>query len=137
MKVNPYLTHFNGQCRAALTFYEKVLQGKVEAVMVVRDTPMAGDMPADWQDNVLHAEIVIGGMTLMCSDGMPGMAEKPQAYAVTINVDSPAEAEKVFAALADGGTVSMPLAATFWSQSFGSLVDRFGTPWMINGPAPA
>jgi len=137
MKINPYLTHFNGQCRAALAFYEKVLGGRIDVIMVVGDTPMASDMPANWHDKVLHAEIVVGGMTMMCSDGMPGMVEKAQAYSVTINVDSPAEAQTLFTALAEGGEVVMPLAATFWSQSYGALVDRFGTPWMINGPAPA
>lgn len=140
MQINPYL-NFNGQCAEAFKVYEQVLGGKIESVMTFGEMPGTGDVPGDWPANwrdwVLHARLVVGDQVLMGSDGPPGQYEKPQGTYVSLQVDSPADAERIFQALAENGTVTMPLEETFWAARFGMLVDRFGTPWMINCERPA
>jgi PhnB protein len=138
MQLSPYL-RFNGQCEAAFKFYERSLGGKIEAMMTHEGTPAAGQVPADWRKKILHVRLVVGDQTLMGSDCPPDRYEKPQGFSVSLDVKTPAEAERLFLALAEGGTVQMQLQQTFWAARFGMVVDRFGTPWMINcsqGPDP-
>ncbi|HEX7050218.1 MAG TPA: VOC family protein, partial [Longimicrobiales bacterium] len=82
---------------------------------------------------VMHARLVTDGAVLMGSDAPPGQSVQPQGIYVLVQVDDPADAERIFHALADGGQVTMPIAKTFWAERFGMLVDRFGIPWMVNG----
>ena len=131
MKLNPYLT-FNGDCEAAFRFYEQHLGGKIQVILPFGETPACGEIPKEWHDKVMHACLVIGDNLLMGSDNPPGMQEEKQGYSVAINVDEPAEAERIFGALAEGGTVRMPLEQTFWAIRFGMVVDRFGISWMVN-----
>jgi len=81
---------------------------------------------------LLHARMPIGDTLSMGSDAPAGRLQKMQGFSVALGIDDPAEAERIYNALADGGTVQMPLAETFWAKKFGMLTDRFGTPWMIN-----
>lgn len=131
MQLVPYL-NFDGQCREAFQFYEKVLGGKLEAMTTHGESPIAGEVPSTWRDRVLHARLMVRGQVLMGSDAPPGHYQKPQGLYVSVQVDTPADAERVFHALAEKGTVTMPLEETFWASRFGMLVDRFGTPWMVN-----
>lgn len=131
MQLSPYLS-FNGQCEAAFKFYERSLGGQIEAMMTHEGTPAAGQVPADWRKKILHARLVVGDQALMGSDCPPDRYEKPQGFSVSLDVKTPAEAERLFLALAEGGTVQMQLQQTFWAARFGMVVDRFGTPWMIN-----
>ncbi len=133
MQVNPYLL-FNGQCEAAFRFYAKCLGGEIKAMLPHEGTPAAGHVPAEWGKKILHASLCLGDGTLMGSDCPPGMYEKPQGFSVTLQVKDPAEAERVFAALAENGTVRMPIAETFFASRFGMLTDQFGIPWMVNCP---
>lgn len=94
-------------------------------------------MPAERRKKIIHARLVGNGMLLMGSDAPPDRYEPMKGFSVTLNVNEPAEAERVFNALADGGSVRMPLGETFWAKKFGMLTDRFGTPWMINCEKPA
>ena len=135
MQLNPYLL-FNGQCEAAFKFYERCLGGKIEAMLTHAGTPAEAQCPPEWRDKVLHARLVVGGEALMGSDAPSDHYERPQGMYVSISV-APADAERIFNALAEGGNVSMPFQKTFWSPGFGSLVDRFGTPWMINAEPAA
>ena len=89
-------------------------------------------MPAERRKKIIHARLVGNGMLLMGSDAPPDRYEPMKGFSVTLNVNEPAEAERVFNALADGGSVHMPLGEMFWAKKFGMLTDRFGTPWMIN-----
>lgn len=89
-------------------------------------------MPAERRKKIIHARLVGNGMLLMGSDAPPDRYEPMKGFSVTLNVNEPAEAERVFNALADGGSVRMPLGEMFWAKKFGMLTDRFGTPWMIN-----
>ena len=132
MQMNPYLT-FKGQCEVAFKFYEKVLGGKIVAMMPHEGTPAADHVPAEWRGKIMHARLVLDDdRVLMGSDAPPGMQEEMKGFSVTLGVDKPAEAERIFHALAEDGTVRMPIQETFWATRFGMLTDRFGTPWMIN-----
>ena len=131
MRVNPYL-FFNGQCETAFKFYAQVLGGKIEAMLPHRGTPAEQHVAPEWRDKIMHAKLVVGGDVLMASDAPPDRKQATGGYSVSLQVEEPAEAERIFNALKEGGTVRMPLEKTFWARSFGMLVDRFGTPWMIN-----
>jgi PhnB protein len=131
MQMNPYL-NFNGQCEAAFKFYEKSLGGKIEAIMTFGNSPMAQQVSPEWGSKVVHARMNIGGMILLGSDAPPERYQKPQGFSVSISIKDPAETERMFHALAENGTVQMPVQKTFWSARFGMLVDQFGIPWMLN-----
>jgi PhnB protein len=131
MRVNPYL-FFNGQCEAAFKFYAQVLGGKIEAMLPHKGTPAEQHVPPEWRDKIMHAKLVVGGDVLMASDAPPDHKQETGGYSVSLQIEEPAEAERIFNALKQGGTVRMPLEKTFWARSFGMLVDRFGIPWMIN-----
>ena len=131
MELAPYLI-FNGDCEAAFRSYEQLLGGKIEMMMTHGESPMAGETPPGWKDKIMHVRMMVRGQALMASDAPPGRYEKPQGSWVSLSVDSTADAERIFKAFADGGTVVMPLEKTFWAERFGMCVDRFGTPWMVN-----
>ena len=131
MQLNPYLT-FNGQCEAAFKFYERCLGGKIEAMLTHEGTPAEQDVPPEWRKKILHARLTVGDQALMASDAPPERYEKPQGFSVSLNVNAPAEAERIFHALAENGKIHMPFAQTFWAIRFGMCVDRFGIPWMVN-----
>lgn len=131
MKLNPYLT-FTGSCEEAFRFYEKVLGGKIEAMMTAVGTPMEKQVPPEWRNKIMHARMTVGGTVLMGSDAPPDRAEPMKGVAICLNLDETAEAERVFHALSEQASITMPIQETFWAQRFGMLTDQFGTPWMIN-----
>ncbi len=132
MQINSYLL-FTGQCEEAFKFYEKLLGGKIEFMMTHGDTPAESQVPSEWRDKIMHARMSTPGGVLMGSDAPPGRQAKPQGFSVSVSVEEPAEAERIFNALADGASaVTMPIQETFWARRFGMLTDRFGIPWMIN-----
>jgi PhnB protein len=132
MQINPYLL-FTGQCEEAFKFYEKLLGGKIEVMMTHEGTPAEGGVPAEWQKKILHARMTTPGGVLMGSDAPPGRQAKPQGFSVSVSVDDPAEADRIYNALAEGAAaVTMPIQQTFWAERFGMLTDRFGIPWMVN-----
>jgi len=131
MQLNPYLL-FNGQCEAAFKFYEKCLDGKILAMMTHAGTPAEEHVPSEWRDKILHARLVVDDQLLMASDAPPDRYQKPQGFSVSIQMKDPAQAERIFSALAENGTVQMPLQQTFWATRFGMLVDQFDIPWMVN-----
>jgi PhnB protein len=132
VRVNPYL-NFDGQCAEAFRFYEQVLGGTIEVMMTHGESPIAGEVSPEWHDRILHARLAIGDQVLLASDSPPEYYEKPQGLHVALNIDKSADAERIFRALADNGTVTMEFGPTFWAAGgFGMLVDRFGTPWLIN-----
>src|SRR5262245_15271725 len=133
MQVNPYI-FFNGNCEEALNYYQKVLGAKIEAKMGFGDGPPDMPIPADWKDKIMHSHVTIDGEVLMASDGMPGDYKQPEGFRIALQVEDPADAERRFKALAEGGSVQMPFGVTFFSNGFGMCVDRFGIPWMVNCP---
>jgi PhnB protein len=131
MQLTPYLM-FNGQCEAAFKFYEQTLGGKIVAMTTYGNTPAAEHVSAGSRDRIIHARLQVGDAVLMGSDCPPEQFEEPRGSYVSLQVEDPAEAERIFHALAEGGAVRMPIQETFWAARFAMLVDRFGTPWMIN-----
>lgn len=131
MQLDPYLI-FNGDCEEALKFYEQVLGGKTEGLMKFSGSPAAEHAPPEWGDKVLHATIKIEGNVLMASDAPPGHYAKPQGISVAIGLNDSEKGERIFNALSEGGTVTMPFEKTFWASGFGMCTDRFGIPWMVN-----
>jgi PhnB protein len=131
MQLNPYL-FFDGQCEAAFKFYEQCLGGKIVAMFSHAGTPAEEQVPANWRDKIMHARMLVGDEALMGSDAPPEHYEQTKGFSVSLSIDDPAQAERVFNALAEKGTVKMPFQRTFWAVGFGMLVDRFGIPWMIN-----
>ncbi|MGA7304227.1 MAG: VOC family protein [Rhodothermales bacterium] len=131
MKTTPYLT-FNGDCREAFEFYADVLNGKIEAMISHADSPIAGEVPPSWQDAIMHAYLVADDVQLMASDAPGDHYARPAGLHVSLHVESPGEADRIFGTLAEGGSVTMPMQETFWAKRFGMVVDRFGIPWMVN-----
>jgi PhnB protein len=136
MQLSPYLA-FDGQCEAAFKCYEECLGGKIVMMMRYGESPMADQTPPDWREKVLHVTLAVNDQVLSGADAPPGRYQKPQGFSVTLSLGDPAEAERIFKTLAEKGTVQMPIQETFWALRFGMVVDRFGTPWMINCGKPA
>ena len=130
MTINPYL-NFNGNCADAFRFYSGVLGGKDLRIMTFRDSPMAAEMAENEKDMVMHARFLAGDTMIMGSDAPGGRYNKPQGYAVNIGVDTPEEADRIFAALSEGVTADMSMSETFFAKRFGMVTDRFGTHWMV------
>ncbi len=131
MDLTTYLT-FRGDCRAAFELYAEALGGTIEMMMTHGDSPVAAQVPKEWHASIMHARLRVGNGVLMGSDAPPEHQETPQGFSVSLGVATPAEADRVFAKLSEGGTVRMPLQETFWAARFGMFVDRFGIPWMVN-----
>jgi PhnB protein len=131
MQSNIYL-NFNGECEAAFKFYEQCLGGKIVAMMTYADSPMGKQTPLEQRDKIMHINLTVGDIVLMGSDAPPDYFEKPQGFNVNLQFDDVVEAERIFHALAENGTVKMPFQESFWAKRFGMAIDRFGTPWMIN-----
>jgi len=132
MKLNFHL-HFSGQCEEAFQFYEKTLGGKIEGLFRYGSAPPeAQNVPSDWRDKIMHAYMTIGDQALMGMDAPPGHFQKPQGFHVNVAVKDMAEGKRLFDALSEKGNVIMKFGPTFWSPGFAMLVDRFGTPWMVN-----
>jgi PhnB protein len=131
MHLSTYLS-FNGDCEAAFTFYAACFRGKLGQVFRYAGSPMADQVPADWQQKVMHASVAIGDQILMGADVMPNNYEKPQGFSLSLQMSDPAEAERIFDALAKEGAVVMPIEKTFWAEQFGVIVDQFGIKWQVN-----
>jgi PhnB protein len=132
MKINPYLI-FNGDCKAAFTFYAQALQGQIEMMMTFGESPAREHVPADLHNLIMHTRLLVGDQAIMGSDTTPDRPTDDMAgCSISLNVDSIDEAERVFNALKEDGSVQMPLEKTFWAARFGMLNDRFGVAWMVN-----
>ncbi len=130
MQVSPYL-NFPGNCSEAFDFYAKVLGSKIENLLTHADSPMK-DQHADWGDKVLHVTMKVDDAILSGSDAPPEYYHKPEGFYVTLGIEKPADADRIYNALIDGGSVHMPIQETFWAKRFAMLTDRYGIPWMIN-----
>jgi PhnB protein len=133
MQVQPYL-FFDGRCDEALAFYRSKLGAEVSMLMRFKDSPephQPGMIPPGSEDKVMHSSFRIGDTTVMASDGRCLGQPSFQGFSLSLNVPDDAEAERLFAALADGGQTQMPLTKTFFSSRFGMVADRFGVSWMI------
>jgi PhnB protein len=129
MRLTAYL-NFSGRCAEAFRVYQQVFGGEL-SMMTHGDSPMADQVGPEWRDAVMHALLKGDDWELMGSDAPPAYFEKPQGFGVAIQIPA-ADAERVYAALSEGGEIRMPLQQTFWASAFAMFSDRFGTPWMIS-----
>lgn len=137
MQVQPYL-FFDGRCEEALEFYRSEIGAEVTALMRFKDAPQDASAsgegcaaPAVSPDKVMHASFRVGNTEVLASDGMAQGQPSFQGFSLALSVPDDAEAERRFAALAEGGQVQMPLTKTFFSSNFGMVADRFGVSWMV------
>jgi PhnB protein len=133
MKVQPYL-FFDGRCEEAIEFYRKTLGAKQTMLMRFRESPVPpqpGMVPPGSENKVMHASFRIGDTEVLASDGSCHGRPKFEGVSLSLTVSNVAEADRVFAALAEGGKVQMPLTETFFAPRFGMVADRFGVSWMI------
>ena len=131
--IQPYL-FFNGGCEQAVEFYRNALGAEVETMARFKDSPEPPPpvmIPPGFENKIMHASFRIGQTTVMASDGCSADKARFEGFSLSLSVSSEAEAERAFAALADGGQVRMPLTKTFFSSRFGMVTDRFGVSWMI------
>ena len=133
MKVQPYL-FFDGRCEEALEFYKGALGAEVLALMRVNeapDRPPRGMIAPGSENKIMHVAMRIGETEVMASDGR-GMGQSVfQGVSLSLSVPSEAEADRLFAAIGEGGQVQMPIGRTFFSPRFGMVADRFGVSWMV------
>ena len=129
MQLIAYLS-FPGTARAAMDFYAGVLGGRVTQRFTYGESPVSMDIGAASADQIMHSQVEVGDATLMGADGPP----PHDVGGTTVNImpESIEEAERIFAALAEGGNITMPMEETFWAHRFGALTDKFGTSWMVN-----
>jgi PhnB protein len=133
--IQPYL-FFGGRCEEAVAFYHSAIGAQVEMLMRFKDSPEQpppGTLPPGYENKVMHASFRVGGSVIMASDGCEAES-KFGGFSLSLSVVTEAEAQRAFAALAEGGKVTMPLGKTFWSPCFGMLEDRFGIGWMVTVP---
>ena len=131
MKLNAYLS-FDGQCEAAFKFYEQILGGKITFSMTWGEMPGADQFPAESHKLIMHTTLSVGDEVLMGADAPPGRYQQPKGINVSLHLKDITEGERIFNALAENGSVTMPFQQTFWSPGFGMCVDQFGIPWMVN-----
>ena len=131
--IEPYL-FFDGRCEEAIEFYRKTLGAEVEMLMRFKENPEPGNNPPGGE-KIMHASIRIGKSRVMLSDGHSTGKPNFQGFSLSFTASDEAEADRLFAALADGGQVRLPLGKTFFSPRFGMLADRFGVSWMIIVPS--
>jgi PhnB protein len=130
MLVEPYL-FFDGKCEEALEFYRRTIGAEVTALLRWKDSPDPQMAMPGASDKVMHARLRIGDTMVMASDGRCQGKPEFQGFALSLTAADIAEADRLFAALGDGGQVQMPLSETFFSPRFGMVADRFGVSWMV------
>ncbi|WP_397451578.1 VOC family protein [Pseudomonas sp. NA-150] len=132
MKLNTYLI-FDGQCEAAFKHYAQALNGNLAMMMRFGEGPESAKLAEQDKNRIMHVRLEVGDQALMGSDTTADYPfQGSKGFSVSVNVNSVAEAERVFSALEAGGSVTMPLSKTFWAERFGMLTDRFGVAWMVN-----
>jgi PhnB protein len=133
--ITPYL-FFGGRCEEALDFYTRALGAEVEMKMLFRESPTPpppGMLQAGFEDKVMHASVRVGGALLQASDGCDDKS-RFNGFRLVLRVAKEADAHRAFDALAEGGSVQMPLCKTFWSPCYGMVTDRFNVGWMVMVP---
>jgi PhnB protein len=124
--------NFDGNCSQAFRHYQRLLGGKIRALLTYGESPIADKVPVEWRERIVHATLELDGMSLMGADVPPESYATPQGFAVVLHVDDVDRGRELFSALSEGGTLRMPFQKTFWSPGYGLLVDRYGVPWEIN-----
>ena len=134
MQFIPYL-NFAGNAREAMDFYAEVFGGKITQRFTYGESPMAEQCGPTSAEQIMHSQVEVGNAMLMGADGPP--PHEAGSTCVNIAIDTPEEAERIFAALSEGGSVQCPIAETFWAHRFGLLTDKYGKGWLVNCLKPA
>ena len=135
--IQPYL-FFNGSCEQAIEFYKTALGAELQMLMRYKESPdpaPPGMVPDGWGEKIMHASLKVGELALMMSDGCDAECRGFSGFSLSLTMPTQAEAERAFAALADGGKITLAITKTFWSPCFGMLQDRFGVGWMVSVPS--
>ena len=135
MRVSNYI-NFPGNCAEAMNFYKDLLHADSLYMMTWGESPMKDHYPAALHGTIMHASLNVGQDSLMASDASPEQYKAPRGIGLALEVDSNEEAERIFAALSEGGKTTMAMSETFWAYRFGMVTDRFDVPWMINHSKP-
>ena len=130
MKLVPHLT-FDGKCKEAFEFYNALLGGSL-AMTTYGESPAANGFPEAWNERIIHATLMLESSELAGADVPPDEFRKIQGCYLLLEPENTKEAERLFLALSKDADIKMPLQKTFWSIAYGSLVDKFGTPWEIS-----
>ena len=131
MQLNPHI-YFCGECEEAFTLYAGLLGGTITTLLRYGGSPLANQVPGEWGGKIAHACLDLGSSQITGVDVQPTGYERPHGVSLLLGVDEPDQAERVFSALAEGGSVKLPIQQTFWSARYGIVVDRFGVQWEIN-----
>jgi PhnB protein len=133
MLIQPYL-FFDGRCEEAIDFYRRTLGAEVTMLMRFKEAPEPsppGMLPPGSENKIMHATLRLGDTTVMASDGNCQGKPSFQGFSLSLSIPDEVEAERLFAALAEGGQVQMPMTKTFFAPRFGMVADRFGVSWML------
>ncbi len=130
MSVSPYL-FFDGHCEEALAFYQATLNAQIEAMMRFSENPDPCNTAPGTENKIMHASFRVGDTLIMASDGNCGGQKLFAGFSLTIETNTPEEAQRLFTALGESGQVQMPMTPTFFSPMFGMLADKFGMSWMV------
>jgi PhnB protein len=122
---------FDGNCKEAFAFYQRVLGGELVTMMTYGESPLASQTPAEFHERIVHATLLLGTFDLLGADVLPDHYQRPQGFYVTLSLPDPVRGQEIFADLSEGGRIVLPFAETFWSHGFGVLVDRYDVPWEI------
>lgn len=137
MKLKPQLAlQFNGNCEAAFGHYARCLNGTI-FMMTWAESPAAAEVPPEWGPKIYHATLTLGDTAISGADLPAERYTPPAGFSVTLQMDDPVAAERVFTGLAEGGRITAELQETFWAARFGAVVDRFGIEWAVNCEQPA
>ncbi len=131
MTIQPYL-YFHGDCEEAFRFYERVLKGKIDAMLPHTATPAEQHVPAEWGSKILHARLTAGDAVIMASDSANASDSEKRGFSVSLQVPSITEGKRIYNELSEGGKVTMPFGETFFVERFAMFQDRYGVPWMIS-----
>lgn len=127
---------FSGRCEEALEFYKQALGARIGMVLRFSDSPDTmpeGMLPEGYESKIMHADFTVGKTMLMASDGC-GESGNFEGFRIALTVESEADTDRIFNALAEGGKIDMPLGKTFWSPRYGMVTDKFGIGWMVMLP---
>ena len=124
--------NFNGQCKEAFEFYAKHLNGTIGTMLKFKDSPIAANVAQEWQDKIVHANMLIEGIELAGADVKPEQYQKPKGFNILLGVKAESTVKSLFELFSVGGEVIFPPQKTFWSPCYAIVVDRFGVPWKFN-----
>lgn len=123
--------NFSGQCKEAFEFYQAILGGET-SFLTYGDSPAKDYTPSGWRTKIVHGSFKLDGLEIAGADVLPEHYYKPSGFQLLLQLTSEVESQRIFIALSESGSITMPLQKTFWSPCYGIVVDRFAIPWEVN-----